>query len=100
MRLRDCFLFAESSEEEGSDDEMIADKDSDVSGVVWNLLLFACYRSCVTVKGSNILVYFFPQENWDEDEEKEEQSDEQDMTVEKEINGDSDLEPENESEEE
>lgn len=40
------------------------------------------------------------QENWDEDEEKEEQSDEQDMTVEKEINGDSDLEPENESEEE
>lgn len=46
------------------------------------------------------LFYSPPQENWDEDDEKEEQSDEQDMTVEKEINGDSDLEPENESEEE
>ncbi|NXC30805.1 WDR43 protein, partial [Campylorhamphus procurvoides] len=60
----------ESSEEEGSDDEMIADKDSDEN---WDE---------------------------DEDEENGEQSDEQDMTVEKEVNGDSDLEPENESEEE
>lgn len=74
---------------------MIADKDSDVSGVRSGLLPFAC--DC---QSSNVPVYFFPQENWDEDEEKEEQSDEQDMTVEKEINGDSDLEPENESEEE
>lgn len=98
--MRDCFLFAESSEEEGSDDEMIADKDSDVSGVGSDPLLFACNRNCVSAKGSNIPVLLFPQENWDEDEEKEEQSDEQEMTVEKEINGDSDLEPENESEEE
>uniref|UniRef100_A0A8C0VAP0 WD repeat domain 43 n=1 Tax=Cyanistes caeruleus TaxID=156563 RepID=A0A8C0VAP0_CYACU len=94
-----CFLFTDSSEEEGSDDEMIADKDSDVSGVGPDLP-FSCSRNGVTDKGSNISVLFFPQENWDEDEEKEEQSDEQDMTVEKEINGDSDLEPENESEEE
>lgn len=79
---------------------MIADKDSDVSGVGPDLLPFACSRNSVTDKGSNISVVFPPQENWDEDEEKEEQSDEQDMTVEKEINGDSDLEPENESEEE
>lgn len=79
---------------------MIADKDSDVSGVGPDLLPFACSRNGVTDKGSNISVLFFLQENWDEDEEKEEQSDEQDMTVEKEINGDSDLEPENESEEE
>jgi len=85
---------------------MMADKDSDVSGVGSDLLPFACCRNCVTVKGSNTPVLFFPQENWDEDEEKEEQSDEQDMTdeqdvtVEKEVNGDSDLEPENESEEE
>lgn len=79
---------------------MIADKDSDVSGVRSDLLPFACSRNGVTDKGPNIPVLFFPQENWDEDEEKEEQSDEQDMTVEKEINGDSDLEPENESEEE
>lgn len=99
--MRDCFLFADSSEEEGSDDEMIADKDSDVSGVRPDLHWFAWSRNGVTDKGSNISFLFPPlQENWDEDDEKEEQSDEQDMTVEKEINGDSDLEPENESEEE
>ncbi|KAK2531922.1 hypothetical protein Q9233_005582 [Columba guinea] len=34
----------ESSEEEGSDDEMIADRDSDVSGVGSDLLPFACNR--------------------------------------------------------
>lgn len=59
-RLRDCFLFAESSEEEGSDDEMIADKDSDVSGVELNLLPISCHRSCVNVKDSNIPVLFNP----------------------------------------
>lgn len=59
-RLRDCFLFAESSEEEGSDDEMIADKDSDVSGVGSDPLLLAWNRNCVSAKGLNIPVYFFP----------------------------------------
>lgn len=55
-RLRDCFLFAESSEEEGSDDEMIADKDSDVSGLGSDHLPFDCNRNCITVKSSNIPV--------------------------------------------
>lgn len=60
-RLRDCFLFAESSEEEGSDDEMIADKESEVSGAGLNLLPFTCNRKGVTVKGSNLHVHlFFP----------------------------------------
>ncbi|EMP24518.1 WD repeat-containing protein 43 [Chelonia mydas] len=69
-------VYEEESSEDGSEDEMIADKDSD--------------------------------ENWDEDEEKGEQSDEEkgeqsderEMAVEKEINRESDLDPENESEEE
>ncbi|XP_053162484.1 WD repeat-containing protein 43 [Hemicordylus capensis] len=68
-------VYEEESSEEGSDDEMAAEKDSD--------------------------------DNWDEDDEREdgedreEQSDdEQERAVEKEINGDSDLDPENESEEE
>ncbi|XP_061480943.1 WD repeat-containing protein 43 [Rhineura floridana] len=71
-------VYEEESSEEGSDDEMVAEKDSD--------------------------------ENWDEDDEKEESEenderdelsdDEQEMAVEKEINGESDLDPENESEEE
>ncbi|XP_062981466.1 WD repeat-containing protein 43 [Elgaria multicarinata webbii] len=71
-------VYEEESSEEGSDDEMAAERDSD--------------------------------ENWDEDDEKEEgeennerdelSDDEQEMAVEKEINGESDLDPENESEEE
>uniref|UniRef100_A0A8D0GPZ3 WD repeat domain 43 n=1 Tax=Sphenodon punctatus TaxID=8508 RepID=A0A8D0GPZ3_SPHPU len=68
-------VYEEESSEEDSDDEMAAEKDSD--------------------------------ENWDEDDEnneddREEKSDnEQEMAVDKEgINGDSDLDPENESEEE
>lgn len=60
----------ESSEEEGSDDEMIADRDSDEN---WDE---------------------------DEEKEEQSDEQDMDMTVEKEINGDSDLEPENESEEE
>ncbi|XP_064914776.1 WD repeat-containing protein 43-like isoform X1 [Columba livia] len=60
----------ESSEEEGSDDEMIADRDSDEN---WDE---------------------------DEEKEQQSDEQDMDMTVEKEINGDSDLEPENESEEE
>lgn len=38
---------------------MIADRDSDVSGVGSDLLPFACNRNYVIVKGSNIPVYFF-----------------------------------------
>ncbi|XP_064412651.1 WD repeat-containing protein 43 [Latimeria chalumnae] len=63
----------DSSEEEASEDEMIADKDSDEN---W-------------------------EEDEEEDGDQAEQSDtEQEMSVEKEVNGDSDLDPENESEEE
>uniref|UniRef100_A0A8D0BCR8 WD repeat domain 43 n=2 Tax=Salvator merianae TaxID=96440 RepID=A0A8D0BCR8_SALMN len=70
-------VYEEESSEEGSDDEMVVEKDSD--------------------------------ENWDEDDEGEESEndkqnklsdDEQEMAIEKEINGESDLDPENESEEE
>nr|XP_056708914.1 WD repeat-containing protein 43 [Euleptes europaea] len=71
-------VYEEESSEEGSDDEMAAEKDSD--------------------------------ENWDEDDEGEDgeekdegegdSDNEQEMAVEKEINGESDLDPENESEEE
>ncbi|KAK2545048.1 hypothetical protein Q9966_001457 [Columba livia] len=60
----------ESSEEEGSDDEMIADRDSDEN---WDE---------------------------DEEKEQQSDEQDMDMTVEKEINSDSDLDPENESEEE
>lgn len=38
---------------------MIADKDSDVSGIGPDLLPFACSRNGVTDKGSNISVLFF-----------------------------------------
>ncbi|XP_053238950.1 WD repeat-containing protein 43 [Podarcis raffonei] len=71
-------VYEEESSEEGSDDEMAGENDSD--------------------------------ENWDEEDEKEESDenderdelsgDEQEMAIEKEINGESDLDPENESEEE
>ncbi|KAJ7340982.1 hypothetical protein JRQ81_004298 [Phrynocephalus forsythii] len=70
-------VYEEESSEEGSDDEMAVEKDSD--------------------------------ENWEEDDEGEAEendekedvsNDEQEMDVDKEIIGESDLDPENESEEE
>lgn len=111
-----CFSFTESSEEE-SDDE-IAEKDSDVSGVLWSTAFYSHYKGPFI----NTFLYYFRQDNWDEDEEekdsekdegvdedneededtddKEENGEDRDGSSEKELNGDSDLDPENESEEE
>uniref|UniRef100_A0A8C8RPL1 WD repeat domain 43 n=1 Tax=Pelusios castaneus TaxID=367368 RepID=A0A8C8RPL1_9SAUR len=69
-------VYEEESSEDDSEDEMIADKDSDAN---WDE---------DEEKGEQ------------SDEEKGEQSDEQEMAIEKGINGESDLDPENESEEE
>ncbi|XP_026551409.1 WD repeat-containing protein 43 [Pseudonaja textilis] len=69
-------VYEEESSEDGSDDEMAAERDSDEN---WDE----------------------DEEKEDENNERDEQSDdEQEMAVEKEINGESDLDPENESEEE
>ncbi|XP_048368233.1 WD repeat-containing protein 43 [Sphaerodactylus townsendi] len=68
-------LVYEEESEEGSDDEIAAEKDSDEN---WDE----------------------DDEREDDEEKKEESDSEQEMAVEKEINGESDLDPENESEEE
>ncbi|KAG8123367.1 putative WD repeat domain 43 protein [Naja naja] len=72
-----CLLPFNESSDDGSDDEMAAERDSDEN---WDE----------------------DEEKEDEENnERDEQSDdEQEMAIEKEINGESDLEPENESEEE
>ncbi|KAJ6666855.1 hypothetical protein lerEdw1_018857 [Lerista edwardsae] len=72
-----CKVTLIESSEEGSDDEMAVEKDSDEN---WDE---------------------DDDDEGEENDEREELSDnEQEMAVEKEINGDSDLDPENESEEE
>lgn len=103
-------VLTESSEE-GSDDEMAGENDSDVSKSS-QLVPFPTLggQALKSDHSSHMSCHFLLQENWDEEDEKEESDenderdelsgDEQEMAIEKEINGESDLDPENESEEE
>ncbi|XP_042704461.2 WD repeat-containing protein 43 isoform X1 [Chrysemys picta bellii] len=84
-------VYEEESSEDGSEDEMIADKDSDN----WDEDEEKGEQSDEE-KGEQS----DEEKGEQSDEEKGEQSDEQEMAAEKEINGESDLDPENESEEE